>query len=110
VIGGSAQRSIRLSAGIASLPDRAENDFAIVRAVARAVPLRTVNGRLREPKLQRDAQARSMMRACLQAPKFQSELHRAQASAVLDHARALPQGDGRAVVHRRSVGATREIM
>jgi hypothetical protein len=29
------------------MPDRAENDFAIVRAVARVVPLRAVNERLR---------------------------------------------------------------
>jgi len=33
--------------GLRHWPDRAENDFAIVPAVARAVPLRTVNGRLR---------------------------------------------------------------
>ena len=30
-----------------SMPDRAENDFAIVRAVARVVPLRAVNAKLR---------------------------------------------------------------
>jgi hypothetical protein len=47
MIGGSAQRSIRLSREFASLPDRAENDFAIMRAVARVVPLRAVNERLR---------------------------------------------------------------
>jgi len=29
------------------MPDRAENDFAIVRAVARVVPLRAVNEKLR---------------------------------------------------------------
>jgi len=42
---GSAQRSIRLS-GNASLPDRAENDFAIMRCCARVVPLRIVNKEL----------------------------------------------------------------
>jgi hypothetical protein len=35
-----------LSGGV--MPDRAENDSAIVRAIARVVPLRTVNERLNE--------------------------------------------------------------
>ena len=45
--GGSAQRSIRLSAGKRQCRDRAENNFATMRCCARAVPLRTVNEKLR---------------------------------------------------------------
>ena len=49
-IGGSVRRSIRLS-GNSQCRNRAENDFAIVRASARVVPLRAVNGRLRTPTM-----------------------------------------------------------
>src|SRR5215831_12148207 len=46
MIGGSTQRCIRLSRELRLMPDRAENDFAIMRCRARAVPLRTANERL----------------------------------------------------------------
>jgi hypothetical protein len=63
VIGGSAQRSIRLS-GESSMPDRAENDFAIVRAVARVVPLHAVNEKLRlGPAASSDGGSRRFVRA-----------------------------------------------
>jgi hypothetical protein len=46
--GGSVRQSIGLSVwGFASVPDRARNDSGIARAVARVVPLRILNGRLR---------------------------------------------------------------
>jgi hypothetical protein len=61
-IGGSAQRSIGL-AGNASMPDRAENDFAMVRVVARVVPLRNVNARLNLAIRARAAAARRELRA-----------------------------------------------
>ena len=48
MIGGSAQLSIRLSRDLRHCRTEPRTTLAIVRAVARAVPLRTVNGRLRD--------------------------------------------------------------
>jgi hypothetical protein len=51
------------------MPDRAENDFAIVRAVARVVPLRAVNAKKARAQQPLAMANRVEVRPCRTEPK-----------------------------------------